>query len=68
MNGEMASAPAVKLRLKELIRSERAERPYSDSQLTALLANEGIVISRRTVAKYREELQILPSLERKRWA
>ncbi|MFS0857987.1 RNA polymerase factor sigma-54 [Paenibacillus taichungensis] len=67
-NGEMASAPAVKLRLKELIRSERAERPYSDSQLTALLANEGIVISRRTVAKYREELQILPSLERKRWA
>jgi len=68
MNGEMASAPAVKLRLRELIRSERAERPYSDSQLTALLANEGIVISRRTVAKYREELQILPSLERKRWA
>ncbi|HBU80731.1 MAG TPA: RNA polymerase sigma-54 factor [Paenibacillus sp.] len=66
-NGEMASAPAVKLRLKELIRSERAERPYSDSQLTALLAKEGIVISRRTVAKYREELQILPSLERKRW-
>ncbi|SEM81679.1 RNA polymerase factor sigma-54 [Paenibacillus sp. OK076] len=66
-NGEMASAPAVKLRLRELIRSERAERPYSDSQLTTLLANEGIVISRRTVAKYREELQILPSLERKRW-
>ncbi|WP_440116988.1 RNA polymerase factor sigma-54 [Paenibacillus sp. QZ-Y1] len=67
-NGEMASAAAVKLRLKELIHSECAERPYSDSQLTALLTNEGIVISRRTVAKYREELRILPSIERKRWA
>ncbi|UPK45117.1 RNA polymerase factor sigma-54 [Paenibacillus pabuli] len=66
-NGEMASAPAVKLRLKELIRSERSDRPYTDSQLTAFLSNEGIVISRRTVAKYREELQILPSFERKRW-
>ncbi|MGC5775559.1 RNA polymerase factor sigma-54 [Paenibacillus pabuli] len=68
VSGEMTSAPSVKLRLKELIRSEQAERPYSDSQLTALLAKEGIVISRRTVAKYREELQILPSIERKRWA
>ncbi|QOS77286.1 RNA polymerase factor sigma-54 [Paenibacillus sp. JNUCC31] len=68
VSGEMTSAPSVKLRLKELIRSEQAERPYSDSQLTALLEKEGIVISRRTVAKYREELHILPSLERKRWA
>lgn len=47
---------------------EQAQRPYSDSHLATLLAEEGIVISRRTVAKYREELQILPSLERKRWA
>ncbi|WJH31025.1 hypothetical protein N6H13_10870 [Paenibacillus sp. CC-CFT742] len=58
----------VKLRLKELIRTEQVSRPYSDSQLAALLAGEGIRISRRTVAKYREELQILPSLERKRWS
>lgn len=67
-SGDKTSASAVKRRLKEIIRTEQAERPYSDSHLTTLLAEEGIVISRRTVSKYREELQILPSLERKRWA
>ncbi|MEK4109733.1 RNA polymerase sigma-54 factor [Paenibacillus sp. DS2363] len=67
-SGEKTSASAVKRRLKEIIRMEQAQRPYSDSHLATLLAEEGIVISRRTVAKYREELQILPSLERKRWA
>ena len=66
-SGDPTSAAAVKLRLKELIRTEQVSRPYSDSQLAELLAEEGIRISRRTVAKYREELQILPSLERKRW-
>lgn len=67
-SGDKTSASAVKRRLKEIIRTEQAQRPYSDSHLATLLAEEGIVISRRTVAKYREELQILPSLERKRWA
>ncbi|MGN7411246.1 RNA polymerase factor sigma-54 [Paenibacillus sp. SAF-068] len=66
-SGGKTSASAVKRRLKEIIRTEQTQRPYSDSRLTTLLAEEGIVISRRTVAKYREELQILPSLERKRW-
>ncbi|WP_405171826.1 RNA polymerase factor sigma-54 [Paenibacillus sp. FSL H8-0280] len=67
-SGDKTSASAVKRRLKEIIRMEQTQRPYSDSHLATLLAEEGIVISRRTVAKYREELQILPSLERKRWA
>ncbi|WP_413405223.1 RNA polymerase factor sigma-54 [Paenibacillus amylolyticus] len=67
-SGDKTSASAVKRRLKEIIRTEQAQRPYSDSHLATLLAEEGIVISRRTVAKYREELQILPSLERKQWA
>ncbi|PQP83029.1 RNA polymerase sigma-54 factor [Paenibacillus sp. PCH8] len=66
-SGDQTSASAVKRRLKALIRKEQSHRPHSDSHLAALLAEEGIVISRRTVAKYREELQILPSLERKRW-
>lgn len=66
--GDPTSASVVKLRLKELIRTEQVSRPYSDSQLAEQLAGEGIRISRRTVAKYREELQILPSLERKRWS
>ncbi|WP_339240120.1 RNA polymerase factor sigma-54 [Paenibacillus sp. FSL R5-0517] len=67
-SGNKTSASVVKRRLKEIIRTEQTQRPYSDSHLTTLLAEEGIVISRRTVSKYREELQILPSLERKRWA
>ncbi|OMF10438.1 RNA polymerase sigma-54 factor [Paenibacillus amylolyticus] len=67
-SGDKTSASAVKRRLKEIIRMEQTQRPYSDSHLATLLAEEGIIISRRTVAKYREELQILPSLERKRWA
>ncbi|MGF9697484.1 RNA polymerase factor sigma-54 [Paenibacillus sp. MABNR03] len=66
-SGDQMSAAAVKLRLKEFIRTEQVNQPYSDSRLAARLAEEGIVISRRTVTKYREELQILPSLERKRW-
>ncbi|MCW3793403.1 RNA polymerase factor sigma-54 [Paenibacillus sp. LS1] len=67
-SGNKTSASAVKRRLKEIIRMEQAHRPHSDSQLATLLAEDGIIISRRTVAKYREELHILPSLERKRWA
>ncbi|WP_427052699.1 RNA polymerase factor sigma-54 [Paenibacillus sp. TC-CSREp1] len=67
LSGHETSSSAVKRRLKEIIRSESVRRPYSDSQLAAVLAEEGIVISRRTVAKYRDELRILPSLERKRW-
>ncbi|MDP9700711.1 RNA polymerase sigma-54 factor [Paenibacillus intestini] len=68
VSGEQTSASAVKRRLKEIIRTEQLNKPYSDSQLSALLEGEGIIISRRTVAKYREELRILSSLERKRWA
>ncbi|PYE48577.1 RNA polymerase factor sigma-54 [Paenibacillus barcinonensis] len=67
LSGHETSSLAVKRRLREIIRSESLSRPYSDSQLAAILAGEGIVISRRTVAKYRDELRILPSLERKRW-
>ncbi|WP_458461147.1 RNA polymerase factor sigma-54 [Paenibacillus sp.] len=67
-SGDKTSTSAVKRRLKEIIRTEQPHRPHSDNHLATLLADEGIVISRRTVAKYREELQILPSLERKRWA
>lgn len=65
-DGDRTSAAAAKWRLKELIRMEQADRPHSDSRLAELLAGEGIVVSRRTVAKYREELRILPSRERQR--
>ena len=50
------SSKNVKQRLKEIIDSEDKTNPFGDLQLTKILENEGINIARRTVAKYREEL------------
>ncbi len=55
-----ASLPAKKA-LCDIIVEENPQRPYSDEQLMRILQRQGIVIARRTIAKYREELQILPS-------
>ncbi len=60
------AATTVKSRLKELLLSEDVEHPLSDQKLAHLLAEEGVVVARRTVAKYREELGIEPSWVRKR--
>ncbi|WP_181909751.1 RNA polymerase factor sigma-54 [Paenibacillus taihuensis] len=62
---DAVSAESVKARLKELIRSE-GDTPYSDQQLADVLADEGIPISRRTVAKYREAIGFASSIHRKR--
>jgi RNA polymerase sigma-54 factor len=59
-----SSLPIKKL-LGELIASESSRRPYSDEQLARLLARRGTVVARRTIAKYREEIGILPSRLRK---
>ena len=50
----------MKLRLLELIRQEDHSRPLSDQKLAELLAEQGIRIARRTVAKYRTELRRRP--------
>ncbi len=55
-----ASLPAKKA-LCDIITEENTQRPYSDEQLMRILQRQGILIARRTIAKYREELQILPS-------
>lgn len=55
-----ASLPAKKA-LCDIITEENPQRPYSDEQLMRMLQRQGIEIARRTIAKYREELQILPS-------
>ncbi|UFJ39959.1 RNA polymerase factor sigma-54 [Brevibacillus humidisoli] len=67
-NGDAASSESVKRRIKALVDAEDRSRPLSDQKLTELLAKEGIEISRRTVAKYREELMIPSSAKRKRYA
>lgn len=57
---------AVKLQLAALIREEDHAHPFSDDELSSALAGKGMAISRRTVAKYREELEIPSSAGRKR--
>ena len=60
------SAEAIRLRIKKLIEGERADNIYSDDRIVELLRVDGIVIARRTVAKYRESLNILSSSKRRR--
>lgn len=60
-DGETLSNTSVKQALAELIHSEDPKKPYSDQKLVEELEKTGVKIARRTVAKYREELHILPS-------
>ncbi len=62
------SADAVQSQLKALIDAEDKTNPLSDNHLKNLLQKNGVVISRRTVAKYRELLAIPSSTKRKRYA
>ena len=64
--GGEASSTAIRAMLKKLIADEPPRKPLSDSKLADLLAESGIQIARRTVAKYREAMSIPPSSERKR--
>lgn len=66
--GDVHSSTAIRARLKKLIGEEPPRKPLSDSKLVDLLAEDGIKVARRTVAKYREALGIPPSSERKRLA
>lgn len=65
-DGGECSAVAIQALIKKLVAAERADKPLSDNKITALLAEHGIAVARRTVAKYREALKIPPSNERRR--
>jgi len=65
--GEDIASEAVKNHIKLLVSGEDSKNPYSDQKLVELLKSQGIEIARRTVAKYREVLGILPSSKRKRY-
>ena len=67
-NGEVMSKTSVKKRIEELIRNEDKSRPLTDKVIHEKLAQDGIVIKRRTIAKYRNSLRILPSYLRKKIA
>ncbi len=66
-SGEGVSSESVKIVIKEMIDGENTKKPLSDQFITDELKRKGINISRRTVAKYRDELNIPPSSKRKRF-
>jgi RNA polymerase sigma-54 factor len=66
-NGSEVSNATVKKAIKELISKEDPRKPLSDSQLANLLKEQGLKVARRTVAKYRENLSILPSNLRRQY-
>ena len=64
-HGEDLASESVKERIKQIIDSENQTKPLSDDRIRKILAAENIDIARRTVAKYREVMGILPSSKRK---
>jgi RNA polymerase sigma-54 factor len=63
--GESVSSVTIKQRIKKIIESEDPRKPLSDSKIVSILQREGLVLARRTIAKYREELKIPTSNQRK---
>jgi RNA polymerase sigma-54 factor len=59
--GGNASSTAVRALIRQLVAGESADKPLSDNQLSEMLAEQGITVARRTVAKYREALKIAPA-------
>ncbi|HEV7269879.1 RNA polymerase factor sigma-54 [Pseudoxanthomonas sp.] len=66
LEGASVSGPAVRAMVRRLIDAEPAGKPLADEAIAGLLARQGIHIARRTVAKYREQLDIAPARERRR--
>src|SRR6266566_1879374 len=64
-DGEMVSSVSVKKMIQDLLANEDATKPLSDQEVAGILKGRSLTIARRTVAKYREELGILPSHQRR---
>lgn len=67
INDEMTSSTSIKKIIKETIKGENKKKPLSDEHLSKILKESGISVARRTVAKYREELQIPSSSKRREY-
>lgn len=65
--GDSLASESVKLKIKGLVSKENPKKPLSDQKIVELLKKEGLQIARRTVAKYRDVLGILPSSQRKKY-
>ncbi|MBW1765561.1 MAG: RNA polymerase factor sigma-54 [Deltaproteobacteria bacterium] len=66
LDGESVASESVKEHIKNIIKSENGAKPYSDHEVADILKKLNIDIARRTVAKYRETLGVLPSRKRKK--
>ncbi len=64
-SGGACSATAIRALIKQMVSEENPKKPLSDSQLTEVLSKQGIVVARRTIAKYRESLNIPAANQRK---
>lgn len=67
-DGSELSSTAIRAKIRKLVSAEDPDKPLSDSRIAEILSEDGIQVARRTVAKYREALNIPPSSERKRVA
>ena len=65
-SGGECSSTAIRAFIRKLIAAENPKKPLSDNKLAAILADQGIKVARRTVAKYREAMGVAPSNERRR--
>jgi len=63
--GGAASSTAIRALIKQLVAAENTKAPLSDARIAQILGEQGIVVARRTIAKYRESLQIPPVNQRK---
>ena len=59
--GDSVSSVVIKQRIKKIVEAEDSKKPLSDSKIVSILQNDGLMLARRTIAKYREELKIPPS-------
>jgi len=66
LSGEMLASESVRAKIRDIVRAEDPVKPMSDQAISEMLRLEGIDIARRTVAKYRESMSILPSSRRKK--
>ena len=64
-SGGACSATAIRALIKQMIGEENSKKPLSDNQITDVFSKQGIVVARRTIAKYRESLQIPAANQRK---
>jgi RNA polymerase sigma-54 factor len=66
-SGDAIASKSVQEEIRKIIGGEDARKPLSDSEIVDILCGQGISIARRTVAKYREMMGILPSSKRKKF-